>query len=195
MTINNFDNFDATAPASLGSNIICGDDGGEDTHRLAMLNGNLDARRHSTTTLSLASLRARALRSTLVQSMSIILLLLLFFLSSLHCHLWWHRQLATSLFFLSTLHCHLRWQPAKRSNKWEGKIDHDTPIWSAITSSIKWNWWELVKWLGIPSIAIIALLNAIKYNDKMGTTVWQHYLNALLNVLEQCKTATGKPRA
>jgi hypothetical protein len=44
------------------------------------------------------------------------------------------------------------------------------------------------------TIAIIALLNAIKYNDKMSTTVRQHYLNALLNVLEQCKTATGKPR-
>jgi hypothetical protein len=36
VTINNFDNFDATAPASLGSNIICGDDGGEDTHSLSL---------------------------------------------------------------------------------------------------------------------------------------------------------------
>ena len=38
------------------------------------------------------------------------------------------------------------------------------------------------------TIAIMALLNAIKYNDKMSKTVRQHYLNALLNVLEQCKT-------
>ena len=38
------------------------------------------------------------------------------------------------------------------------------------------------------TIAIMALLNAIKYNGKMSKTVRQHYLNALLNVLEQCKT-------
>jgi hypothetical protein len=38
------------------------------------------------------------------------------------------------------------------------------------------------------TIAIMALLNAIKYNGKMSTFVRQHYLNALLNVLEQCKT-------
>jgi hypothetical protein len=36
--------------------------------------------------------------------------------------------------------------------------------------------------------AIMALLNAIKYNDKMSRTVRQHYLNALLNVLDECKT-------
>ena len=45
------------------------------------------------------------------------------------------------------------------------------------------------------TIAIMALLNAIKYNDELSTTAQQHYLNALLNVFEQCKTATGKPRA
>jgi hypothetical protein len=45
------------------------------------------------------------------------------------------------------------------------------------------------------TIAIKALLNAIKYNDELSTTAQQHYLNALLNVFEQCKTATGKPRA
>ena len=39
------------------------------------------------------------------------------------------------------------------------------------------------------TIAIMALLNAIKYNEKMSTTFRQHYLNALLNVLEECKTA------
>jgi hypothetical protein len=38
------------------------------------------------------------------------------------------------------------------------------------------------------AIAIMALLNAIKYNDKMSATVKQHYLNALLNVLDECKT-------
>jgi len=38
------------------------------------------------------------------------------------------------------------------------------------------------------TLAIMALLNAIKYNGKMSTIVRQHYLNALLNVLEQCKT-------
>ena len=38
------------------------------------------------------------------------------------------------------------------------------------------------------SIAIMALLNAIKYNDKLSTTARQHYLNALLNVLDKCKT-------
>ena len=38
------------------------------------------------------------------------------------------------------------------------------------------------------TLAIMALLNAIKYNGKMSTFVRQHYLNALLNVLEQCKT-------
>jgi len=37
------------------------------------------------------------------------------------------------------------------------------------------------------TIAIMALLNAIKYNEKLSRTVRQHYLNALLNVLEQCK--------
>jgi hypothetical protein len=31
------------------------------------------------------------------------------------------------------------------------------------------------------------LINAIKHNEKMSKTVRQHYLNALLNVLEQCK--------
>jgi hypothetical protein len=36
--------------------------------------------------------------------------------------------------------------------------------------------------------AIMALLNAIKYNDRMSRTVRQHYLNALLNVLDKCKT-------
>ena len=45
------------------------------------------------------------------------------------------------------------------------------------------------------TIAIMALLNAIKYNDKMSKTVQQHYLNALLNVLEQCKTRNLKERA
>jgi hypothetical protein len=38
------------------------------------------------------------------------------------------------------------------------------------------------------TLAIMALLNAIKYNDKMSRTVRQHYLNALLNVLDECKT-------
>jgi hypothetical protein len=38
------------------------------------------------------------------------------------------------------------------------------------------------------TIAIMALINAIKHNGKMSTNVRQHYLNALLNVLEQCKT-------
>ena len=38
------------------------------------------------------------------------------------------------------------------------------------------------------TIAIMALLNAIKYNNKMSRTVRQHYLNALLNVLDECKT-------
>jgi hypothetical protein len=38
------------------------------------------------------------------------------------------------------------------------------------------------------TIAIMALLNAIKYNDKMSRTVRQHCLNALLNVLDECKT-------
>ena len=33
----------------------------------------------------------------------------------------------------------------------------------------------------------MALLNAIKYNEIMSTPVRQHYFNALLNVLEQCK--------
>ena len=37
------------------------------------------------------------------------------------------------------------------------------------------------------TIAIMALTNAIKHNEKMSKTVRQHYLNALLNVLEQCK--------
>ena len=40
------------------------------------------------------------------------------------------------------------------------------------------------------TIAIMALVNAIKYNEKMSRTVQQHYLNALLNVLEQCKQRT-----
>jgi hypothetical protein len=39
------------------------------------------------------------------------------------------------------------------------------------------------------TIAIMALINAIKYNGKMSMTVRQHYLNALLNVLEQWKTS------
>ena len=37
------------------------------------------------------------------------------------------------------------------------------------------------------TIAIMALVNAIKYNEKMSRNVQQHYLNALSNVLEQCK--------
>jgi hypothetical protein len=37
------------------------------------------------------------------------------------------------------------------------------------------------------TIAIKALINAIKHNEQMSKTVRQHYLNALLNVLEQCK--------
>jgi len=38
------------------------------------------------------------------------------------------------------------------------------------------------------TIAIMVLINAIKHNEIMSKTVRQHYLNALLNVLEQCKT-------
>jgi len=37
------------------------------------------------------------------------------------------------------------------------------------------------------TIAIMALLNAIKYNEKMSRIVRQLYLKALSNVLEQCK--------
>ena len=40
------------------------------------------------------------------------------------------------------------------------------------------------------TIAIMALLNAIKYNEKMSRIVRQRYLNALSNVLEQCKQET-----
>ena len=38
------------------------------------------------------------------------------------------------------------------------------------------------------TIAIMALLNAIKYNEKMSKNAQQRFLNALSNVLDECKT-------
>jgi hypothetical protein len=61
------------------------------------------------------------------------------------------------------------------------------------TESAVWNYQLEIQ--STSTIAIIALLNAIKYNDKMSRTVWQHYLNALLNVLEQCKTRNSYEQA
>jgi hypothetical protein len=54
------------------------------------------------------------------------------------------------------------------------------------TESAVWDYQLAIQ--STSTIAIMALLNAIKYNDKMSRTVRQHYLNALLNVLDECKT-------
>jgi hypothetical protein len=39
------------------------------------------------------------------------------------------------------------------------------------------------------TIAIMALLNAIKYNEKMSKAAQQCFLNAMSNVLDECKKA------
>jgi hypothetical protein len=54
------------------------------------------------------------------------------------------------------------------------------------TESAVWDYY-LVTTERTSTIAIMALLNAIKYNENMSRTAQRHFLNAMSNVLDECK--------